>query len=103
MTGSDVCSSDLKGEYNWHMDMCLNHMPPDMYDTRKLSMTLQLNDDFEGGEFQINNGDEAGAIAPEMKKGRALLFPSFMCHRVKPVTKGIRRSIVVWVVGPKFI
>ena len=96
-------NADEQGEYNWHMDMCLNHMPDNMYETRKLSMTLQLNDEYEGGEFQINNGDEAGAVTPEMKKGRALFFPSFMCHRVKPVTKGIRRSLVVWVVGPKFI
>ena len=43
--------------------------------------------------------------SPEVitKYGRAVLFPSFLCHRVKPVTKGIRKSLVVWVVGPKFI
>ena len=42
--------------------------------------------------------------SPEVitKYGRAVLFPSFLCHRVKPVTKGIRKSLVVWVVGPKF-
>jgi len=37
-----------------------------------------------------------------MKKGDIIVFPSFMVHRVKPVTKGTRKSIVIWVLGPKF-
>jgi PKHD-type hydroxylase len=72
---------------------------------RKLSLTLLLNDDnddFEGGEFQINNGKQETPITVDMFKGRAVLFPSFMIHRVKPVTKGVRKSLVVWVLGPKF-
>ena len=36
-------------------------------------------------------------------RGRIIAFPSFMIHRVTPVVEGIRRSIVVWVTGPKFI
>ena len=94
-------NADEKGEYNWHMDVSLNSMPNNMFETRKLSMTLLLNDDFEGGEFMLNQGQESEAVIPEMKKGRALFFPSFMIHKVAPITKGIRRSLVVWVVGPK--
>jgi PKHD-type hydroxylase len=70
---------------------------------RKLSLTLLLNDDFEGGEFQVNDGKEEMAITVPMNKGRVVLFPSFMIHRVKPVTKGVRKSLVVWVLGPKFV
>jgi len=59
-------------------------------------------DEYEGGEFQINNSDEKDAETIPTKKGRMILFPSFMIHRVAPVTKGKRKSVVVWVTGPKF-
>lgn len=89
------------GMYDWHMDMGLGTREFEG-EPRKLSLTLCLNDDFEGGEFQINTGKENEPITPEVFKGRCLLFPSFVIHRVKPVTKGTRKSLVVWVEGPKF-
>ena len=95
-----------KGRYDFHMDTIMgNNMPDDMYETRKLSMTFLLNEpgvDFEGGDFQINSGQEKDAETVPLNKGRIIIFPSFMIHRVKPVTKGTRKSIVIWVVGPKF-
>lgn len=91
------------GEYNWHMDMGFGHMPQNMHDTRKLSLTLMLNDDFEGGDFQVCDGNQDEPITIERKKGRCVLFPSFIGHKVTPVTSGTRKSIVIWVVGPKFI
>ncbi len=55
----------------------------------------------EGGEFQVKtNNDEAQTL--ETKQGRAWFFPSYTLHRVAPVTKGIRRSLVLWVGGPAF-
>jgi len=88
-----------KGRYDWHMDTIVSK---NEYNHRKLSLTLLLNDDFEGGEFQINTGQEKTAITVPVNKGRAIVFPSYMIHRVKPVTKGVRKSLVIWVVGPKF-
>lgn len=92
------------GKYDWHMDMCMGTdcLPADMPEPRKLSLTLQLTDGFDGGEFQINMGRECEAKTVEMKRGRVLCFPSWMIHRVLPVTKGVRKSLVVWVTGPKF-
>jgi PKHD-type hydroxylase len=84
------------------MDICLGKQKEPSALVRKLSLSLLLNDDFEGGEFHINQGNEKQPIIVPTKKGRAILFPSFMIHRVTPVTKGIRRSLVVWVLGPKF-
>ena len=72
---------------------------------RKLSITMLLNEpgiDFEGGGFEINNGRESESLKVETKRGRIIAFPSFMIHRVAPVTKGTRKSLVVWVLGPKF-
>lgn len=88
-----------EGKYDWHMDSCLDTQ---IGETRKLSMTLLLDDDFEGGDFQINIGQEKNAKSLPIKKGRAVVFPSYVIHRVAPVTKGVRRSLVAWCVGPKF-
>ena len=89
------------GNYDWHMDMCMGSSTED-FEPRKLSMTLLLNDDFEGGEFHLNTGNQNDPCILPAQKGRALLFPSFMCHRVTPVTKGTRKSLVIWCLGPKF-
>lgn len=95
-----------RGKYGWHMDMCLDrdHLPANMIQPRKLSMTMLLDDpaSFKGGQFQINEGNEKEAKTVPFLRGRIVAFPSFMIHRVLPVTKGMRRSIVVWVEGPKF-
>jgi PKHD-type hydroxylase len=95
-----------KGKYNFHMDTHFgNKEINDMYETRKLSLVMCLNRpgiDFEGGQFYMNTGSEKGAFEVEMKMGKIILFPSFLIHRVAPVTKGKRKSLVVWVMGPKF-
>ena len=91
--------------YDWHKDMIEGSTRgDDMLFTRKLSMVLLLNDpsEFEGGQFQINTGSEKRATEVVMKKGRLVAFPSWVIHRVLPVTSGIRQSLVVWGVGPKF-
>ena len=91
------------GKYDFHMDTIMGkNKPTNMPETRKLSVTLVLNDDFEGGEFYMNNGQEKDAELIPTGKGRLILFPSFLIHRVAPVTKGVRKSLVVWVNGPKF-
>ena len=67
---------------------------------RKISMTLLLSDpaDFEGGELEMID-DKA---RPKMKRGHAIFFASFIRHRVTPVTKGNRKSLVMWFGGPPF-
>lgn len=90
--------------YGWHTDMFWGELPKDSYtETRKLSLTLLLNTpgvDFEGGELQF--GRESDFESARVKKGSIILFPSFALHRVAPVTKGLRKSIVTWVLGPKW-
>ena len=88
-----------QSHYNWHTDaaMCDNKTP------RKLSMVLSLSDpsEFEGGELQVKiDSDDIRTL--EIAKGRAWFFPSWVLHRVTPVTKGVRRSLVLWVGGPAF-
>jgi PKHD-type hydroxylase len=66
-------------------------------------MALLLNnpEDFEGGEFQVKADSDVSKNL-ELKKGRAWFFPSWVLHRVAPVTKGVRKSLVVWAGGPSF-
>jgi PKHD-type hydroxylase len=90
-----------KGHYDWHMDSEIGHEPYGL-EIRKLSLTLLLNDEFEGGKFHINTGSEHKSNEVPAIKGRCIFFPSFMIHRVAPVTRGVRKSLVVWVTGPKF-
>ena len=83
------------GFYDWHMDCDVNmqHEPP----VRKISMTLLLNDpsEFEGGHLELM---APGRFA-ELKQGHAIVFASFINHRVQPVTRGMRQSLVVWFGG----
>jgi len=91
-----VYNSEDQGYYDWHIDM-----GPDKA-RRKLSLVCQLSDpsEYEGGELQINTGH---VMIPEKDKGTVILFPSYLLHRVTPVTKGTRRSLVLWIEGPAFI
>ncbi|MFY0631576.1 MAG: 2OG-Fe(II) oxygenase [Flavobacteriaceae bacterium] len=83
--------------FDWHLDFGAGEIS-----ARKLSMTIQLSDsdDYEGGDlqFMMNNKIEN---APR-KKGTIIIFPSFIMHRVTPITKGTRQSIVGWVSGPPY-
>ena len=86
------------GFYDWHMDCDTNmsHEPP----VRKISMTLLLNDpsEFEGGHLELGAPGKFG----ELKQGHAICFASFINHRVQPVTRGVRQSLVVWFGGKPF-
>ena len=89
------------GFYNWHMDS--NTEMEAMPTVRKISMTLLLSDpkDFEGGELELFCGDTLDSEKNKfkLKRGYAVFFASFLLHRVMPVTKGNRKSLVMWFGG----
>jgi len=90
-----------KGHYKFHPDTLTGELG-----VRKLSVSLVLNEygvDYDGGEFLFNMGSEEKPHVVPLKKGSMVLFPSYLLHAVSPVTKGTRKSLVVWVEGPKFI
>ena len=86
------------GFYDWHVDNDVNcqHEPP----VRKISMTCLLSheSEFEGGDLELMR---EGKIA-KIKQGQAIFFASFIRHRVTPVTKGNRKSLVMWFGGTPF-
>ena len=67
--------------------------------TRKISMTCTLNSDFEGGELELTTLAGTNGENLEATQGTIVFFPSFLQHRIKPVTKGTRYSIVLWFLG----
>ena len=88
---------DVKGKYETHVDTFHSRSN----ETRKLTVLVFLNDDFEGGKFYLSI--EHNRIYPPQGKGTVIVFPSFMPHGVEPVTKGMRYSVVTWMVGPYFV
>ena len=86
------------GFYDWHMDSDVNmqHEPP----VRKISMTVLLSPEnqFEGGDLELM----APGKYAKLKQGHAICFASFLNHRVAPVTRGVRQSLVMWFGGTPF-
>ena len=86
--------------HDWHMD---TYLDVERAVHRKLSMHLFLNENYDGGEFDICTGSQEHNVNSFKEyPGSAIIFPSFMSHRVRPVTKGIRKSLVVWFTGPNW-
>jgi len=97
------------GFYNFHQDGKSDNLgaydePQNKFrhgNVRKLSMSIILNDDYEGGDFEFATLNKI--YTPDFNKlGSVMVFPSFMMHRVKPVTKGTRYSLVSWFLGTPF-
>ena len=86
------------GFYDWHTDNDVNcHNEPPV---RKISMTCLLSPEheFEGGDLELIKEGKAA----KLKQGHAIFFASFVRHRVAPVTRGNRKSLVMWFGGTPF-
>ena len=107
----------LNQYYDWHCDSWdkpYEKQGPENGKIRKLSMTCQLTDgsEYEGGELEFDFRNYDPYMRDESKhlkqakeilsKGSIIVFPSFVWHRVKPVTKGVRYSLVCWNLGYPF-
>ncbi len=85
------------GQYfAWHADIGNGETA-----ARKLSLTIQLSEpsDYDGGHLQFHGGADMPAAR---LRGSGVFFPAFLAHQVTPVTRGLRRSLVVWAYGPQF-
>jgi PKHD-type hydroxylase len=89
------------GYFDWHKDYGKDYAAPDQ-EPRKLSLSIQLSDpaNYQGGELEVRGGNQVD-IAPKTR-GAVIAFPSYVLHRVTPITSGARKSLVVWAVGPEF-
>lgn len=87
-----------EGHYDWHQDI-----GPGTASLRKVSITVQLSDseEYEGGDLELWQGGSSVLTAPR-GAGVGVVFPSYLMHRVTKVTKGTRRSFVLWVGGQHY-
>jgi PKHD-type hydroxylase len=95
-----VYKAKNKQHYNWHMDLDLTSANY----VRKISASVMLTDpkDYEGGEFElVPHGVADQPLKFKPKRGEIIFFSSFMPHRVTPVTSGVRKSLVCWVMGER--
>lgn len=89
--------TEEQGHYVWHIDKGIVNSSP-----RKLSIVIQLSDpsEYDGGNLEIAVSNNPEVL--KKQQGMLYAFPSYTLHRVTPVTKGVRRTLVVWIAGPKF-
>ena len=104
----------LNQYYHWHCDSFHSpyNTPNDLVKhgrIRKLSVTVSLSNpkEYKGGELQFDFYNEKRkknivTCKEILEKGSLVVFPSFVWHQVKPVTKGTRYSLVIWNLGSQF-
>ncbi|MGP1356275.1 2OG-Fe(II) oxygenase [Roseicyclus sp.] len=90
--------AEREGHFGWHSDIGEGRLA----ERRKLTIVVQLSEPeaYVGGDLEVMPG--ANTIAADRARGAATLFPSFVLHRVTPVTKGERHSLTVWCHGTPF-
>ncbi|MBO6853519.1 MAG: 2OG-Fe(II) oxygenase [Marivivens sp.] len=90
--------AEREGHFGWHSD--IGDGP--VAGKRKLTMVAQLSepDAYEGGMLEVQ--PSANVVTAPKTRGSVTLFPSFLLHRVVPVTKGERYSLTIWAHGPVF-
>ena len=93
----NIYSSKNLGKYDWHVDLSMSKI----YDI-KLTVLINVSEKkYQGGEFYIFNTNEI-----EVKElnvpGSAIVFPSYLNHKVMPVTKGERKTLTLFLIGSKF-
>tara|TARA_Y100000004_G_C8910634_1_gene410774 strand:+ start:48 stop:650 length:603 start_codon:yes stop_codon:yes gene_type:complete len=101
---STIYNGEDEDFYTWHTDDGTSTLKPEYPgQERKLSCSLLLSDadEYEGGEFQIHYHRNC-FMSLKPRKGSALVFPSWIPHRVRPVKSGQRISLVAWMKGPMF-
>ncbi len=89
------------GHFDWHKDYGRDAGDPTQ-EPRKLTLSLQLSDasEYKGCDLQIRAGNLID-IAPRAR-GTLVAFPANVLHQVTPIESGVRRSLVIWAVGPDF-
>jgi len=90
--------SSTKSFYDWHTDDGYKVGKDNLVRKLSISILLSNENDFEGGAFEFKGFEKQ----PVLKQGSIIVFPSFIEHRVTPVTAGTRYSAVTWVQGPAY-
>lgn len=96
-------TADNYSEYKSHQDVFWLNGDPEFH--RKLSCSIQLSNplDYDGSDLELENVDEEYPPVNDIRmQGTSIYFPSFIYHKVTPITRGTRYSLVAWFDGPKW-
>ena len=94
----NIYSSNNKGQYDWHTDGEDN-----FFIDIKLTVLINLSEEpYEGGQLKLNNGGPSIVINELNNPGDMVMFKSYLLHKVEPVTKGVRKSLTIFLKGPNF-
>tara|TARA_Y100000389_G_C17373484_1_gene470328 strand:+ start:532 stop:1071 length:540 start_codon:yes stop_codon:yes gene_type:complete len=100
LTGSKILNYNtynVDEEYTWHIDATTDSAVKDI----KLTCLLNCSETkYEGGDFCLFKDKEV--VIEDFKPGSALVFPSFVNHKVQKVISGSRATLAIWMNGPKF-
>lgn len=90
--------AEREGHFSWHSDIGDGPIAARL----KLTMVVQMSEPegYEGGLLEVM--PSAHTVTADQARGTATLFPSYLLHRVTPVTKGERFSLTIWSHGPGF-
>ena len=90
--------ADRQGHFDWHADIGAGPLAA----RRKLTVVVQLSDPaaYQGGLLELR--PDSNVTQAAQAQGTATVFPSFVLHRVTPVTIGTRWSLTLWAHGPAF-
>jgi len=105
--GFQYSKYDVDGHYDWHIDILNQQIygGPAGWLFRKLTFSVFLNDpaDYKGGELLLNLGNQTKPYSVKPKKGDVVILHSYIPHKVKPVTSGVRNNLVTWGLGSKWV
>ena len=100
LTGSKILNYNtynIDEEYTWHIDATAESPVKDI----KLTCLLNCSEtNYEGGDFCLFKDKEL--VVKDFKPGSAIVFPSFINHKVQKVVSGSRATLAIWMNGPKF-
>ena len=94
----NIYDSNSKDSYDWHCD----ESDSSTYDIKCTLLINLSTESFEGGKFQLFPSTESIDMTSLSEPGSAVMFKSHILHRVLPVTSGTRKTLTVFIYGPKF-
>jgi PKHD-type hydroxylase len=100
LTDMHILQYQETSAFDWHIDITQN----EAFSTRKISVVIFLSDrkDYEGGQLLLSLSDDPNAPMAVMNQGTLIAFPSYQIHKVEPVTRGTRYTLVAWAHGDSF-
>lgn len=98
LSPAQVIEYPVGGFYDWHVDLGYDDLS-----ARKLSVVAFLTprSEYQGGSLKLVSGLRMEEDVNQ-EQGTVVFFPSYMLHKVEPVTAGLRRTLVMWAYGPSF-